>query len=79
MHGQYYFFKDHLYGPNGVTGVYIHWTGKYGHLYSSGGYTEHYILDDHIYGPSGWTTLYLQETGSYKYVYGTKEIPFLNP
>ncbi len=77
MQGQYYFFTDHLYGPSGEVGVYIHWAGKYGYLYSSRGYTEHYIFDDHVYGPSGWTTLYLNETGSYKYVYGSEEIPFL--
>ena len=77
MQGQYYFSKDHLYGPNGDAGVYIQWAGKHGYLYSSRGYTEHYIFDDHIYGPRGWTTLYLHETGSHKYLYGSEEIPFL--
>ena len=78
MQGQFYFFNDHLYGPKGNTGVYIHCTGEYGYLYSSTGYTEHYLLKDNIYGPHGWTKLYLHETGDYKYLYGSEELPFLD-
>lgn len=78
MQGQYYFHKDHLYGPNGSTGVYIHWVGKYGYLYSPNGYTNFHIHEDHIYGTSGYTNLYLHETGSHKYIYGSDEIPFLD-
>jgi hypothetical protein len=80
VQGQYYFYQDHLYGPNGSTGEYVHGNGKYGHLYSPKGYTNFYIHEDYIYGPRGYTNHYLHGTSNdkYKYIYGSDEIPFLN-